>query len=384
MSHLSKSQIRTLDDTELQDIDHSGDLRDRIMSLLRLRIPFSDIFIYQDQPIMIKRQSELFYASDSFRAHSIVTESDIDQFFDAIEPDWQDILMKGESFDRSRNLGETRIRAHCSYSSNRTSKAIVIRRFPGEPLPLKSIGLSPQAQAFTAFDRGLILIIGDMCQGKSTTLASMLDDINQNRSGHILTIEDPIETIIPIRRCLITQREVGPFGDCTSFLEGTKAALRQQPNVIMIGEIRDEETALEAVIAAESGPLVIATIHAKSPESGIARMSRLLGGSSIQAEALSAVLKGVVYQVLIPNPNGIESHLACETITMNSTFSSFVASQDFGKIREALSGPQNHPGCHSLNTVLKQLILNKNIELKNALTASTDREKLQSDLRDKQ
>src|SRR5438067_824803 len=128
-----------------------------------------------------------------------------------------------------------------------------------------------------------------------------LDAINRQRSGHIITIEDPVETLIPQRKCIITQREVGEDADVGSYYLGALDALRERPDVIVIGEIRDAQTAQEALALAESGPLVLATLHARSTELGLQKMLRLLGNSEAQGQALAHALRGVLCQALLPS-----------------------------------------------------------------------------------
>ena len=142
-------------------------------------------------------------------------------------------------------LFRSRIRANCFTFQGKKRLGCVIRRFPKEPLALGKLGLRAHEQSFARLTSGLVLIIGDTCQGKSTTIAAMLDEINKHRSGHIITIEDPVETLIPQRQCVITQREVGADGDVESFYLGALDALRERPDVIVIGEIRDAQTAQE-------------------------------------------------------------------------------------------------------------------------------------------
>ena len=366
------SAIKKLSPEDLRGFVDDGDLVQRIISLLYTDLSFSDIFIHEDSPMMIKRPLGLFAVSD----HPVL-DDEIHELFNKLEPNWKETI-KARAFDRSINLDKARIRANCFHFNNRSRKGVIIRRFPTVPLPLANLGLSIHAESFAQLDRGLVLVIGDTGQGKSTTLASLLDKINMDRSGHILTIEDPIETEIPVRGCLITQREVGVNGDCASFYVGAMDALREKADVVMIGEIRDEDTAREAVALAESGPLVFASLHAKSPEQGLAKMVRLLGGSTPQAEALSQALKGVVYQALLPSTSGLAYRLAAETITMNPTFARAIANQEFGKIRGLI---ESSPGCNTMNSILHRLIAEGEIHQKDAAVASTDREKFNLEIR---
>ncbi|NEX63434.1 type IV pilus twitching motility protein PilT [Noviherbaspirillum galbum] len=370
----TQQSIELVPDNELIGYDDTQGLAHRIVQLVALNIPFSDIFIYEDKPLMIKRPLGIFAVSDAE-----VTREEIESLFDILEPNWRTIITE-RAFDRSRNLNAARIRANCFTFNNRKHRGAVIRRFPSRPLPLAELGLTIHAQQFATLDRGLVLVIGDTGQGKSTTLASLLDRINSERSGHILTIEDPIETEIASRKCLVTQREVGLTSDCASFYVGAMDALREKADVVMIGEIRDEDTAREALALAESGPLVFASLHAKSPEQGLAKMSRLLGGSVMQSESLAQALRGVIYQALVPDMGGKFYHLANETITTNASVAQAISRQEFGKIRTLLDSAQVQGGCNTMNSVLIKLMMERKISPQHALAVSTDKEKIRAEI----
>jgi twitching motility protein PilT len=217
-----------------------------------------------------------------------------------------------------------------------------------------------------------VLIIGDTCQGKSTTIASMLDEINKQRSGHIITIEDPVETLIPQRQCVITQREVGFDGDVESYYLGALDALRERPDVIVIGEIRDAQTAQEALALAESGPLVLASLHARSTELGLQKMLRLLGNSDAQAQALAHALRGVLCQALLPSVQGKRYYLATECLTSNPEVTNMIANGQVSSLREWM---ENKPGdgCHTMNASLRALLAEGKIAIEDARNATTDR-----------
>jgi twitching motility protein PilT len=248
----------------------------------------------------------------------------------------------------------------------------VIRRFPKEPLALAELGLWEHEREFARLNSGLVLIIGDTCQGKSTTIASILDEINKQRSGHIITIEDPVETLIPQRKCIITQREVGVDGDVESYYLGALDALRERPDVIMIGEIRDAQTAQEALALAESGPLVLATLHARSTELGLQKMLRLLGNSEAQSQALAHALRGALCQALLPSREGNRYHLATECLTPSSAIMRMLEAGDIGGIRAHMNSGRD-PGCHTMNASLEQLLAAHKVRVEDARAATTDR-----------
>jgi twitching motility protein PilT len=251
----------------------------------------------------------------------------------------------------------------------------VIRRFPTEPVPLAKTGLRQCSQDFAKLHNGLVLLIGDTCQGKSTTIASLLDEINKNRSGHIITIEDPVETLIPQRRCIITQREVGTDGDVESYYLGALDALRERPDTILIGEIRDAQTAQEALALSESGPLVFATLHARSTELGLQKLLRLLGNAEPHAQALSNSLRGVICQALLPSVQGDSYHLASECLTVNPEVAHLIETQNIAGIRPLLQklGKEASSGCHTMNDELQRLVKGNKVAFDDARKATTDR-----------
>jgi len=371
MEHQRYSQIETLTFVEAGDLPVTGTLIEQIVHLLNSNTVFSDIIIHQNSPIMLRQPKRLVAVSDT-----PITREELEEFFEVIEPDWADRI-QDRAFDRSKDLYSARIRANCFSFQGNKRLGCVIRRFPTEPIPLDKIGLRPCAQAFARLDNGLVLIIGDTCQGKSTTIASLLDQINKTRSGHIITIEDPVETLIPQRKCIITQREVGADGDVESFYLGALDALRERPDMILIGEIRDAETAQETLALAEAGPLVFATLHARSTELGLQKFLRLLGNSEAQAEALSNCLRGVICQALIPSQQENSYHLATECLTVNPEVSGLIASRNIGAIRPLLDSLGKAPdsGCYPMNDELAALLKAKKISIDDARRATTDRMK---------
>jgi len=366
-AHVS-SQIRTLSYIENEDHPVFGTLVEQILHLLNSRLNFSDILIHQNSPIMLRQPKGLVAVTDS-----PITLEELEEFFEVIEPNWSERI-QDRAFDRSIDLNTARIRANCFTFQGKKRLGCVIRRFPSQPLALDQLGLRQCEQDFSKLTSGLVLIIGDTCQGKSTTIASMIDQINKTRSGHIITIEDPVETLIPQRQCVITQREVGFDGDVASYYLGALDALRERPDVIVIGEIRDAQTAQEALALAESGPLVLASLHARSTELGLQKMLRLLGNGEPQAQALAQALRGVLCQALLPSLDGERYHLATECLTANPEVVRMIESGGIAGLRALMDAAGSpHNGCHSMNSALLQLLREKKINPDDARNATTDR-----------
>jgi twitching motility protein PilT len=366
MEYHQSSQIRTLSYVENEDHPVFGTLVEQILHLLNSRLVFSDIIIHQNSPLMLRQPKGLVAVTDS-----PITKEELEEFFDVIEPNWSERIAD-RAFDRSIDLHTARIRANCFTFQAKKRLGCVIRRFPKEPIALADLGLHPDEQEFARLTSGLVLIIGDTCQGKSTTIASMLDEINKQRSGHIITIEDPVETLIPQRRSIITQREVGVDGDVESYYLGALDALRERPDVIVIGEIRDAQTAQEALALAESGPLVLATLHARSTELGLQKMLRLLGNSEAQAQALAHALRGVLCQALLPAIEGDRYHLATECLTPGAAVLRMLEAGDIGAIRSHMNSGRD-PGCHTMNAALEPLLASHKVSVDDARKATTDR-----------
>src|SRR5919201_1599080 len=186
----------------------------------------------------------------------------------------------------------------------RESIGAAFRLIPTELKTLEELGIPSTLHVLAEKPRGLVLVTGPTGSGKSTTLAALIDEINRNRSEHILTIEDPIEFLRRHKRCIVNQREIGP--DATSFAEALKAALRQDPDVILVGEMRDLETISTALTAAETGHLVFGTLHTQSAPSTIDRIIDVFPPAQQEQVRIMIAnsLQGVVTQTLLPTADG--------------------------------------------------------------------------------
>ena len=186
----------------------------------------------------------------------------------------------------------------------RESLGAAFRLIPAELKTLEQLGLPPVLKEFTQKPRGLVLVTGPTGSGKSTTLAAVIDEINRTRDDHIMTIEDPIEFLHRHKRCVVNQREIGP--DATSFAEALRGALRQDPDVILLGEMRDLETIGTALTAAETGHLVFATLHTQDAPSTVDRLIDVFPAAQQEQVRvqIAATLQGIVTQTLLPTADG--------------------------------------------------------------------------------
>jgi twitching motility protein PilT len=198
--------------------------------------------------------------------------------------------------------GLARFRVNAFYQ--RESLAAAFRTIPTDIRSLEELGLPASLHELTSKPRGLVLVTGPTGSGKSTTLASIIDEINRTRTDHIITIEDPIEFLHRHKRCIVNQRELGP--DATTFAEALRGALRQDPDVILLGEMRDLETISTALTAAETGHLVFATLHTQDAPQSIDRVIDVFPAHQQQQVRvqLASALQGICTQQLLPNIDG--------------------------------------------------------------------------------
>ena len=224
-------------------------------------------------------------------------------------------------------FGRFRVNVH----RTRGSVGVAIRCLSDRIPPLEELVLPDSVKEFTRAKRGLVLVTGTTGSGKSTTLASLIDVINRTRHDHILTIEDPIEYVHKSKMAYVTQREVGHAGDTLSFKNALKYALRQDPDVILIGEMRDYETIGIAITSAETGHLVFGTLHASSAASTVSRIVDVFPTDQqpqVRVQ-LAANIVGVVSQLLLPKKDHSGRCLACEVLLANPAVRSNIRS---GKI----------------------------------------------------
>jgi twitching motility protein PilT len=225
--------------------------------------------------------------------------------------------------------------------------------------------------------RGLVLVTGPTGSGKSTTLAAMIDKINTETKGHILTIEDPIEYIHPHKSCLVNQREV--HADTNSFTNALRAALREDPDVVLIGEMRDLETVEAALRIAETGHLTFGTLHTNSAASTINRIIDVFPAhqqSQIRTQ-LSLVLEGIVCQALLPKANGQGRVISLEVLVPTPAIRNLIREDKIHQIYSSMQTGQEKVGMQTMNQSLVSLYMRRLITLETALNASSNREELQ-------
>ena len=257
----------------------------------------------------------------------------------------------------------------------RGSVGMVIRAIPFNIRSIDELHLPAVLKKITAYERGLILVTGITGSGKSTTLASMIDYINQHRTAHILTIEDPIEYLIRDRRCLVNQRELGL--DTPSFATALRQALRQDPDVILIGEMRDTETIKTAILAAETGHLVFSTLHTADATETINRiLAAFEPHEQMQLRLqLTGVLKAVVSQRLLPRADGKGVVPACEVMIVTPRVKDMIADPEKTRnIPKAIEEGVTSFETQSFDQSLMALLRSGLIKLEEAKAAATNPE----------
>jgi twitching motility protein PilT len=263
-----------------------------------------------------------------------------------LETDWQ--------IDLSYSVpNKARFRVNAFFQ--RASIGAVMRTIPTEIPRLQDLGLPPVLADFTKKPRGFVLVTGPTGSGKSTTLAAMIDMINKEREEHILTIEDPIEFLHRHQSCIVNQRELGT--DATTFANGLKAALRQDPDVILVGEMRDLETMSTALTAAETGHLVFATLHTQDTAQTVDRIVDAFPPTQqhqVRVQ-LSIALQGIVTQQLIQTADGKERVCACEVLVPTPGVRNLIREGKSHQIYSALQTGASY-GMQTMDAALVDLV----------------------------
>ncbi|HEX4825183.1 MAG TPA: type IV pilus twitching motility protein PilT [Candidatus Polarisedimenticolaceae bacterium] len=271
--------------------------------------------------------------------------------------------------------GLARFRANVFFQ--RGAVAGAFRTIPWEMRNFKDLGLPDVVANLCERPRGLILVTGPTGSGKTTTLAAMLDKVNKERHEHIVTIEDPIEYLHAHQKCLVNQREL--HADTHSFANALRSVLRQDPDVVLIGEMRDLETIESALRIAETGHLTFATLHTNSAAQTINRIIDVFPAhqqSQIRAQ-LSFVLEGILCQSLLPRATGHGRALALEILVPNSAIRNLIREDKVHQIYSAMQTGQAQYGMQTFNQSLATLYFKKQITLQLAVSMSSHPDELQ-------
>jgi twitching motility protein PilT len=252
----------------------------------------------------------------------------------------------------------------------RESLGAAFRLIPAELKTIEQLGLPPILHDFTTRPRGLVLVTGPTGSGKSTTLAAVIDEINRTRDDHIMTIEDPIEFLHRHKRCVVNQREIGP--DATSFAEALRGALRQDPDVILLGEMRDLETISTALTAAETGHLVFATLHTQDAPSTVDRLIDVFPAAQQEQVRvqIASTLQGIVTQTLLPIVGGQGRVAALEVLLPDDAVRNLIRQAKVEQIYSVMQTSTSR-GMQTLEQALLELVRSGKVSTEIALMRSS-------------
>lgn len=345
------------------EVSGDGDAGYHVNELLEILIDVggSDLHLTAGSPPQIRLNGELrpIDGYETLRPaqirsmlYAILTGRQREQFEEALE------------LDASHPLpGRGRFRVNVFLQ--RGSVGAVMRAIPNRILGLADLGMPPVVAEFAALPRGLVLVTGATGSGKTTTLAAMVDLVNDTRSVHVMTVEDPIEFIHHHKRAVVNQREVG--ADTTSFASALRHALRQDPDVILVGEMRDLETMSTALTAAETGHLVFATLHTQDAPGSIERIIDVFPSHQQQQVRvqLAESLQGIVTQQLLPTVDGRGRVPAVEVLVATAAVRNLIREGKGHQIRSAMQAGGRH-GMQTMDHALAQLVRTGRVDLRTA------------------
>ena len=325
----------------------------------------SDLHVLVGYPPIFRIDGELFDANKIVgeNSFSVLSPENLSSFVDEIlNDDSKKIFLEQKDLDFSYEIEGIRYRLNFSFEKGEMK--IVARVIKDEEPTLEELGLPPVVSEILNYRQGLVLVTGPTGCGKSTTLAAMINHINQNRRSNIVTLEDPIEFVFKPKNSVISQRQLG--GDMKSFASGLKHVLRQDPNVVMLGEMRDLETISTALTIAETGHLVLATLHTYSAAQTIDRIIDIFPPhQQSQAKSqLSMVLRAVISQRLLPR-NGGGRIAAREILLNNSAAANLIREGKIAQINSVIETGSSI-GMMTLNNDIKNLYKNGLIDQETA------------------
>jgi len=355
-------------------MDLTGESQISLTELLEkmIRIGASDLHLRVDTPPQVRVHGKMqllegYHILKPFDtkqlAYTFLSEAQKKQFEEHLELDFS-IGIQGLS------------RFRVNIFNQKGTVGAVMRAIPHEIRSFDDLGLPPVVSDLCRKPRGLILVTGPTGSGKSTTLAAMIDKINIARHEHILTIEDPIEFVHNHKNCVVTQREVG--GDTFSFADSLRSALRQDPDVVLVGEMRDVETIEMALRVAETGHLTLATLHTNTAASTINRIIDVFPAvqqAQIRTQ-LSLVLEGIMCQALLPKASGDGRAMALEILVPNSAIRNLIREDKIHQIYSMMQTGADKYGMQTLNQSLAGLYQKRLITVETALAISQNEEEL--------
>ncbi len=327
----------------------------------------SDLHMVIGFPPLLRLRGELVPT-----AHPVLTpESNREILFEMLTPEQQGYVEKNRDFDMAYELGDE-ARFRCNFLYQHRGIGAVFRIIPTKILTIEQLNLPEAAKTIAGFKQGLVLVTGPTGSGKSTTLAAIIDYINETRDAHIITIEDPLEFVHPNKKCLLTQREIGTHAK--SFADALRVASREDPDIILVGEMRDLETISLALTCAELGILVFGTLHTNSAAKTIDRIINAFPAEQQEQTRtmLSESLKAVVAQQLLKTKDGKGRCAANEILIGSSALASMIREGKITQINSLIQTGTNI-GMQSMDQHLMQLIKDDRITPQAAYEKAIDK-----------
>jgi twitching motility protein PilT len=345
----------------------------RIDAFLKLGLAqgCSDVHLAVGVPPMLRMNGDLMPIK--FRQ---LSDTELETYISEVLTNKQkDRLQEGHDLDFSY-VGEESGRFRVNVFRKETGIGAVFRHIPGTVPQLDNLGVPPILKKFCDYHQGMVLVTGSTGTGKSTTLAAMIDHLNETRNLNIISLEDPIEFVHPSKNCQVIQREVGTH--VKSFADGVRSAMREDPDVILVGELRDAETISMAMTAAETGHLVLGTLHTTGAVKTIDRIIDALPGELREQTKgfLSMSLKAVVTQVLVKTPDGRGRRAVLEILVNSRAIAKLITTDQTHQIPSQIQTGKSR-GMQALDQALLDAIQAKEIDPDDAIRFANDKKKFQ-------
>jgi twitching motility protein PilT len=345
----------------------------RIDAFLKLGLAqgCSDVHLAVGVPPMLRMNGDL--RPIKFRE---LTDTELETYLlEILTAKQKDMLHEGHDIDFSY-VGEEGARFRVNVFRKATGIGAVFRFIPGDVPTLDQLNMPPVLKRFCDYHQGMVLVTGSTGTGKSTTLAAMIDHLNETRNLNIISLEDPIEFVHPSKQSQVIQREVGTH--VTSFADGVRSAMREDPDVILVGELRDAETISMAMTAAETGHLVLGTLHTTGAVKTIDRIVDALPGELREQTKgfLAMSLKAVVTQVLVKTPDGRGRRAVLEILVNNRAIAKLITTDQTHQISSQLQMGRDQ-GMQTMDSALLEAINNKDIDPDDAIRFASEKKKFQ-------
>ncbi len=327
----------------------------------------SDLHMVIDFPPLLRLNGEL----QPIDYPVLTAASNRELLFEILTPEQQAYLEKNRDFDMAYELGDE-ARFRCNFFYQHRGIGAVFRIIPTEIMSIEKLNLPEVLKTIALLKQGLVLVTGPTGSGKSTTLAALIDYINENRAAHIITIEDPLEFVHPNKKCLFTQREIGTHAK--SFSEALKVASRENPDIILVGEMRDLETIALALTCAELGILVFGTLHTNSASKTIDRIINAFPSEQQEQTRtmLAESLKSVIAQQLLKTKDGNGRCAANEILIGSTALASMIREGKISQINSLIQTGTSS-GMQTMDQHLMQLIKSDTITPQAAFEKAIDK-----------